>query len=103
MPLTAFMDHVRDEMNYHVRTFDVVGPDGTAWSTVGNSFGGLVLKAQTFIDGRKMGLALGRHHRPPRIAAADRRNPEKHRVIEDDCRIQPLSASRSGYSEDDPW
>lgn len=119
MSVAAFLEHVRDRMRHHVRAFRVSGPDGTAWSSKDRAFSGLAIKAQTFVEyeyddkagrgrwtevcgGRMLDHALGRYHRPPHIAVPDRRNPEEHRVIEDDCRFRELPPP-APYPEHDFW
>lgn len=99
MPLPAYMEHRRWELDQHVRTFNVVGTKGSAWSDEDNSFSGLEIKAQTFVEytgpthqqwaevcgHRTLDRSLGSSSEPHRIQRTHHRNPEEYRVLDDDC------------------
>lgn len=99
MPLRAYVEHRRWEMDQHVRTFNVVGPKGSAWSEGDISFSGLEIKAQTFVQykgsnperwvevcrHRTLDRSLARASGPGHIQRPHRRNPEEYRIFDDDC------------------
>lgn len=103
MPLRAYMEHRRWEMDQHVRTLNVVGTKGSAWSDENNSFSGLEIKAQTFVEyegpnperwvevceHRTLDHSLGRASESPQIQRPHGRNPEEYRVLDDDCVLDP--------------
>lgn len=120
--LPSFMEYVLDEMSRHVRRARVTGPEGgTAWIAQDESFGGLAVKVQTFVEydgsgdggghwgevcaARMLDRDLGRKMRPPHLEASERGDPAEYRVIEDDCLWEPLSPPRDDedYDQGDPW
>lgn len=108
MPLRAYMEHRRWEMDQHVRTFNVAGTKDSAWSDEDNSFSGLEIKTQTFVQyegpeperwvevcGRRtLDHSLGRASEPPQIQRPHGRNPEEYRVFDDGCVLDPAMSSR---------
>lgn len=99
-----FLDARREEMDEHVRSFQVAGDDsGTAWRSVDESFSGVEFKAQTFVEyttaegrgaqwvepcGRRLLGVEGRIAWPRYISPADRKNPDEYRVLDDDCDLE---------------
>lgn len=107
MPLRAYMEHRRWEMDQHVRTSNVVGTKGSAWSDEDTSFSGLEIKAQTFVQyerpkpegwievcgQRTLDRSLGRAIEQRLIHRTHRRDPEEYRVLDDDCVLDPAVSS----------
>lgn len=107
MPLRAYMEHRRWEMDQHVRTFNVMGTKGSAWSDENSSFSGLEIKAQTFVEykgpkherwvevcgHRTLNRSLGSAGEPHHIRRTHRRNPEEYRVLDEDCVLDPSMSS----------
>ncbi len=65
MPLPMYLDFCRQRMDRHVHSFPMVawGGEGTAWSPADNSFSGLVIKAQTFVEYAGAGSAGDKEER----------------------------------------
>ncbi|KAI9147285.1 hypothetical protein HJFPF1_13324 [Paramyrothecium foliicola] len=98
--LDAFLKAMLSEMDYHVREFGITedeetGNEATAWSSADQSFTGIIFKAQTFVEysgsewvevcgSRKFDLD-SRESPENSIAVKDRQDPEKYRVLDDDC------------------
>ena len=95
-------DHPLGPVVRHSAVDEWADHEGTAWSTENGWCVGLELKAQTFVEYRSINnqeqwvevcqdRLLGEEAWPPprprRIAAADRKNPEKYRVLDDDSRM----------------
>lgn len=107
MPLRAYMELRRWEMDQHVRTFNVVGTKGSAWSDEDTSFSGLKIKAQTFVQykgpkperwvevcgHRTLDGSRGKTGEPRYIKRMHRRNPEEYRVLDDDYVLDPALSS----------
>lgn len=107
MPLRAYMEHRRWEMDQHVRTFNVVGTKGNAWSDEDSSFSGLEIKARTFVHykGPKperwvevcghytLDGSLGKAGEPCYIQRTHCRNPEEYRVLDDNYVSDPAISS----------
>lgn len=107
MPLRAYMEHRRWDMDRHVEDFNVVGTKGSAWSDEDSSFSGLEIKAQTFVQyegpqperwvevcgQRTLDSSMGRASEPRHIQRPHLRNPEEYRVLEDDCVLDPAMPS----------
>ena len=109
MTLRKYLDHQRAELEDYVRDWPVHGDEGTAWSTKYDSFSGLEITAQTFVEYRRTGAEsnqekeqwvevcrdrrMGNSYEsdmapyPRRVRAADRKNPEEYRVLDDDSRM----------------
>lgn len=93
--LQGFLARLRENLDCHVHKFAVMGDKGTAWNARDSCFGGLEIKAQTFVE-YTMGQwaevcqhrILGREGRAPQVryvSRADRKSPEEYRVLDDDC------------------
>ena len=105
MSLRKYLEKQRGALDRHVRGWPVHGPEGTAWSSKENSFSGLDVMAQTFVEYRCALLGDNREQwiearnlenrlsaspqddaapNPRHIPVASRKNPEEYRVHDDD-------------------
>ncbi len=116
MTLRKYLDHQRAALDRHVREGSIHGDEGTAWSTNDNSFSGLEITAQTFVeyhcnqeeqwievcrDRLLSSPDLDMMRRPLYVWPADRKNPEEHRVIDDDSRLYSVEEFMEGWA--DSW
>ncbi len=113
-PVQEYLHERRDAMETWVRdqvhVYEWAKREGTAWSTEDSCFSGLEIKAQTFVEYRSTNnqeqwvevcqdRLLGKDGwtapRPRRIEAADRKNPEEYRVLDDDSGLPGLEEYRA--------
>ncbi len=112
LSLRTYIDKQRENFGRHVREFSVQGPEGTAWSTRDDSFSGLEITAQTFVEYRRTGdqeqwvetcqdrlvPRPGQGTTAPRpryIWPEDRKRPEEYRVLDDDNSQCSLEENRA--------
>jgi len=108
MPLRVYFEKRRGDMARIIHSLAVTGDEGTAWSDRDGTFGGLEIKAQTFVEYRyctanspqeqwvevceerllgkyDLGHEDGARAPQPRpVPPAARKDPEQHRVLDDD-------------------
>ena len=89
--LAKYLDNRRRSMDETLQGLPTNWTEGTAWSTVDDSFSGLEIKAQTFVEytmaedrqERWVEVCEGWSRSPPYIPVAGRKNPEEYRVHDD--------------------
>jgi hypothetical protein len=122
MSLRKYLDHSRAALDRHIRDRSVGGDEGTVWSTKEDSFSGLEITAQTFVEFCNTGRTEGSQEaeqwvevcrdrlldesgmapRPRRIRAEDRMNPEEYRVLDDDSCMYTMEELMADVKRDHP-